>query len=331
MQLPNEYASRQDAGEVAFVERALNYIEKEAYNVVFPPLEAEKYVPSDETFPEGAKSFTYRQWTRTGIAKLITERGNDMPTVKLFCKEFTRQFYRIGAAYEYTLDDLLAAQDQGKLGGGAPINIESEHAVAAREAVDRGIDAVAAIGSATSATIPGLSVTIGTDVGLLGILNQPYATIYTIATSTTSGSTLWSTKTPDEKIADLTGIYASMVTSTYKTFKPDTILLPIEQFENANGQRMGDGSDETVISFFRKIKPQVTLDSWQFCEGAGVGGTDRMVAFINNKRYVRQVISQRFRQQPPEWRNLTFWTLCTAKLAGVVAQYPLSISYGDGL
>ena len=56
-----------------------------------------------------------------------------------------------------------------------------------------------------------------------------------------------------------------------------------------------------------------------------------MVAYNRDKRYVRMMISQRFRQQPPEWRALTFYTLCSAKTAGVLSPYPLSISYGDGI
>jgi hypothetical protein len=168
-------------------------------------------------------------------------------------------------------------------------------------------------------------------VGLLGILNQPNATTYTPATGAASGSTSWSGKTPDEKVADLTGQYAGMVAGTYKIFTPDTFLLPITQFEAANGQRMGDGSDETVISFFKKIKPNVTIDSWQYCAGAGTAGVDRIVAYINNKRYIRHMVSSLFRQMPPEFHHLQFSVLCLAKTAGIVCPYPLSVSYADGV
>lgn len=320
---------RADSGEALFVERALLYIETETYNTLFPPHEGLKYVPIDMSAPEGAKFTTYKQYTRTGIAKLVTERGGDLPTSKLFVKEFNHQFYRLGMSYEYTLDDLLAAQFAATQGG-PPLNIDLEQALAAREGIDKALDSVAAIGSATSSTIPGLAQGIGPDVGLLGLLNQPNASTYTPATGG-AGSTSWSLKTPDEKVADLTGQYASMVASTYKVFTPDTFLLPITQFEQANGQRMGDGSDETVISFFRKIKPSVTVDSWQFCQAAGSLGVDRCVAFINNRRYVRHMISSMFRQLPPQYEDLTYTVDCLAKSAGVITPYPLSISYMDGI
>lgn len=318
-----------DAGEALFVERALTYVEVETYNVLFPPLEGLKYVPIDLSVGEGFKSTAYKQYTQVGIAKLVTERGGDLPTSKLFVKEFNHNFYRLGMSYEYTLDDLLAAQVQSSNGGPA-LNIDMEQAEGAKRGIGRGLDVISAIGSTTSATIPGLSVGVGADVGLLGLLNQPNASSYTPATGAT-GSIAWSSKTPDEKIADLTGIYSAMVAGTYKIHTPNTILLPITQFENANGQRMGDGSDETVISFFKKIKPNVVIDSWQYCQGAGAAGADRMVAFESMKRNIRHMISSMFRQMAPEFHRLTFSVLCLAKTAGVVVPYPLSLSYGDGI
>ncbi len=328
MSVPN-YSYKADAGEALFVERALLYVETETYNTLFPPLEGMKYVPVDTSAPEGAKFTTYKQYTRTGIAKLVTERGGDLPTSKLFVKEFNHQFYRLGMSYEYTLDDLLAAQFAATTGGPA-LNIDLEQAMGAREGINKALDAVSALGSATSANIPGLSLGIGPDVGLLGLLNQPNASTYTPAVGG-AGSATWALKTPDEKVADLTGQYASMVASTYKIFTPDTFLLPITQYENANGQRMGDGSDETVISFFRKIKPSVTIDSWQYCQAAGTNGVDRCVAFINNRRYVRHMVSSMFRQLPPQYEDLQFSVDCLAKTAGVITPYPLSISYMDGI
>lgn len=328
--LPSKYLEeRTDAAETAFVARALEYIETQTYDFLFPPLEGKKYVPVVDIGAPGAKDVTYRQYKRTGIAKLVTERGQDLPTVGFSVLEFSRRCFRVGASYEYTLDDLAAAQMASR--NGQSINIDLEKGKAAVEAIERAMDVVCALGSATSSSIPGLSVGIGPDVGMLGLLNQPSAATYTPTTGASSGSSAWSGKTPDEKVADLTGIYASQVTNTYKVHQPNTILLPIDQYEKANGQRMGDGSDETVISFFKKIKPQVQIDSWQYCQAAGTAGADRMVAFTRDARYVRLMVAEMFTQHPPQYNDLEFKVPCTAKLAGVVCPYPLSVTYGDGI
>jgi len=321
---------RADVGETIFVERALLWVETETYNTLFPPLEGLVYVPIDNSAPEGAKGTAYKQYTRTGIAKLVTERGGDLPTSKLLVREFQHQFYRLGMSYEYTLDDLLAAQFSAQNGGPA-LNIDMEQALGAKEGIAKGLDAVAGIGSATSSTIPGLSVGIGPDVGLLGLLNQPNASTYTPANGA-QGSAAWLYKTPDEKVADIVGQYGAMESGTYKIFKPDSFLLPISQFRGAASTRMGDGSDETVISLIKgKMLPGITIDSWQYCQGAGTSGADRCVAYINQKRYVKHMISQMFRQMPPQFENLEFSVDCVAKTAGVFSPYPLSISYMDGI
>lgn len=339
MRLPSNYlhdrqdvkrfddVERRDVAESVFVQRALEYIETETYNTMFPPLEGLKHIPIDSA-PEGAKFITYRKYTRAGMAKLVTERGQDVPNVRVLVEEYTKQFYRLGAAYEYTLDDLLAAQFAGA--NGVPTNLDMEHAIAAREAIDRGLDKICALGSATDSDIPGLTDSVGADVGLKGLLNLSGVSSYTPATGA-AGSALWTQKTPDEMLADLTGLYAAQEAATYKTFIMDQILVPIAQFRRAATTRMGDGSDKSVIGLFKEMIPGCNVDSWLYCDAAASNGDDMAVGFIKNKRYVRHVISQKFRQEPPQYRDLTFRTICSAKTAGVLCQFPVAVTTMSGI
>ena len=164
---PIERLTRRDANESAFVARALLYVESETYNFLIPPLEGRRFVPVDNKAPPGAKHTSYKQYTRTGIAKFITERGQDLPTSGIFVKEFFHQFYRVGESYRYTLDDLLAAQMSGD-NGGPPLNVDLELAIGAREAIEKKLDNVARVGSAD-----GLSP----ELGLVGLTNLRNATI----------------------------------------------------------------------------------------------------------------------------------------------------------
>lgn len=317
---PHSGDVRLDAAESAFVERALLYVESETYNTLFPPLEGRKYVPVDNKAPAGAKFTTYKQYTRTGIARIVTERGLDLPTSSLFVKEFSHPFFRLGMSYEYTLDDMLAAQMSASQG--QPLNLDLENALACKEGIEKKLDNIARVGSSDG---------LQPSIGLLGLLNQTNATTYTVANGAT-GSQAWTSKTPDEIIADMTGIVASMISATYKVFVPDTMLLPITQYETIAGRSMGDGRSDTILSYFTKISRHITtIDSWQFCAGAGSGSTDRMVVYRKDPRFVRHMISQEFTQMPPRFENFVFTTECTAKTAGVVCPYPLSVSYGDGI
>lgn len=329
--LPSAYTEHADAAESAHIARALTQVEQTVYTTEFPPLQSRQYVPVDMTDDPGAEWTSYVLLTRLGMAKLVTSRGMDLPKVGLFRKEFQRKYFNLGAQYDYTVDELRNAKfAAGRPGLGPPLNLDVEMALACREAIERAHDKVGGIGSATSSTIPGLSVGVGMDVGMLGLLNQPNAGTYTPATGA-AGSTAWSLKTPDEKLADLVGLYAAMEASTYKTFVPDTILLPVTQFRNAAGRRAGDGSDASIIEIFKKQFPNVMIDSWNYCTGAGVAGADRAVGFIRDPRRIKLKISVDFEQMPVEYRNRMFKTDCIGRTAGVVCQYPATVLYMDAI
>lgn len=320
-----------DAAESANIQRALTQVEQVVYTTEFPPLQSRQYIPVDMSDDPGAEWTSYVMLTRVGMAKLVTSRGQDLPKATIYRKEWNRRYYNLGAQYDYTVDELRNAKFAASRNNmGPPLNLDTEQALAAREAIERAHDKIGAIGSATSATIPGLSTGVGIDVGMLGLLNQPNASIYTPAVGA-SGSTAWANKTPDEKLADIAGLYASMEVSTSKTFVPDTVLFPVSQFRNAASRRMGDGSDDSVISVARKMFPGVTFDSWNYCQGAGAGGVDRVVAFIRDPRRVKLKISVDFEQMPVEYRNRMFKTDCIGRTAGVISHYPVSIAYMDGI
>lgn len=314
---------RTDANESAFVARALLFVETETYNTEIPPLEGRRYVPVDNSAHPGAKHTSYKKYTRTGIAKFITARGQDLPTSGIYVQEYFHQFFQVGASYRYTLEDILASQLASQ-NGGPPLNLDLEDAIGAREAVEKKLDNVARVGSAD-----GLSPSLG----LLGLLNNPNATTYVIATGA-AGFTTWSSKSSDEIIADLGGIVAAQVATTFKVHRPKRILLPILQYEQLTFRSMGDGRSDTILSYFVNTRPKdkpIEVDSWQYLAGAGNSGTDRMIAYDPNRRYVRHMISQEFTQLPVEYRKREYITDCVAKTAGVVMPYPLSVSYGDGI
>lgn len=325
--LGHNFKPKFDAAESVFVERSLLYVESETYNTLIPPLEGRKYVPTDNKADPGAKNTSYRQYTRTGIARLITEKGADLPNAGIFVKEFFHQFYAVGASYQYDYLDLLAAALSSE-NGGPPINLDLELALASREAIEKKLDLIAGLGSAAYGTF---SVENEVDVGLIGLINNPNATLYTIANGA-SGFTQWNTKTPDEVIADMTGIVAAQISGTFKVHQPEDLLLPILQYETIAGRSMGDGRSDTILSYFLKTSRHIKdIDSWMYLTGTGAGNTDRMICYKKDPRLVRHMVSMEFTQLPPQLEKMTYEVACLAKTAGVIMPYPLSVSYGDGI
>lgn len=327
--LASGYSPRFDAAESAFTILALAYVETELYEEPLPPKEGQLYVPWDTSAPAGSKSTRYRQITRTGVAQFISDDVDDLPTTGLFVQEFSHDFKEIGTSYQYTYMDMLSAgvalANKGPQGG-PPINLDMELAIGAREDIERKLDRIAAIGS-TDPNDPNL--------GLVGLMNLPNANLYVLAPSAATGQTAWSTKTPDEIIADLTGIVAAQVASTFKAFNPKRILLPILTHRSIAGRSMGDGRSDTILSYFvrtaRESGQPIEVNSWQFCTATGIGAVDRMVAYDPNRRFVRHMISQQFTALPAQLRGTKYRVNCLASSAGVISPYPISVSYGDGL
>ncbi len=328
--LPVEYAQHADAAEAVHIQRALTAVENKLYETKFEPLKARTFIPTDTSDAPGAEWTSYVMLTGVGVAKLVTSRGQDLPKVNVFRREFQRKYYPIGAQYDYTVDELRNAEFASKNGSGPLFNLDTSLATACKRAIETGIDKIGAIGSATSSTISGLSTGIGADVGMLGLLNQTSASSYTPVAGS-QGSTAWSLKTPDEMLADLNGLLTSIIVSTREAFAANVVLLPVTQWRLANTKRMGDGSDRSVLELFKAQNPGVEVERWNYCAGAGTLGVDRAVAFQSDEMVLAFKISIDFEQMPVEYRNRTFKTDCLAKTAGVVLRYPIAMAYMDGI
>jgi hypothetical protein len=323
-----------DAAETMFFERALTYVEAQLLYRLIPPLEGRQFVATAPLEPIGTKRTEYRMITQVGRAMLDTDTGDDAQTSTFYTETFGHNYFAIKGSYQYTYDELMAAQlasQNSAAMGGPPINIDMESALAARQAIAQTLDTICAFGTGA---VPTGVLSVGPDVGMLGLLNQPYASAYTIPNGA-AGSPLWSLKTPDEVVADLTGIVAFQINSTFKVHSPKRIIVAVDSYQaQLAGRRMADGSDETILSFFQRTRKEteqpVEVRSWQMMSGAGSGATNLMLAYDPDERMVCLKMSQEFTQLQVEYSRETYRIPCRAKTAGIIARYPLSMttSYG---
>lgn len=110
------------------------------------------------------------------------------------------------------------------------------------------------------------------------------------------------------------------------------ILIPRAQMTILRTTQFSVASDKTILEWFRaNYGGQIGIDTWHRLQGAGTGGTDRMVAYTMSPDHLQGAIPQEFEQLPVQERNLEFIIPCHARVGGVLAYYPLSIAYGDGI
>ena len=299
-----------DAKFTAVLNDQLEAIKAATYDIKFAVLKARLFIPVSNEVDTGATSITYRQWTEYGVAKIIANYADDLELVNALVEEFTSPVKSIGKAYQFTVQDLRASAMSGA-------RLDSRLATAARNAIERGIEQIAAFGR------------IGTDPsgGLTGLLNHPNVPLVTPITGS------WASATPAQIVADLNKIVASVVTSTLETHTPNTILMSSDLFEIINQTPIAVDNQTTILRSFLANNVYITdIDTWQPTELADAGGTGpRLVCYFRDPEVLELEIPQEFEQFPPEARNLSFIVNCHARVGGVIIHYPFAIAYMDGL
>jgi hypothetical protein len=298
-----------DASESTYFSQQLAVVKAGSYDVKYPNLKGRTFVPPDPVVDEGAQVIVYHQFDQVGLAKIIASYADDLPRADVKGKEFVASIKSLGASYGYNIQEIRASRRAG-------IPLETRKANAARRAVEEKIDAIIAKGDTAN--------------GLVGLLNQPNALLYTVPNGA-GASPLWANKTPAEILADLSNVAMYIVTQTKETEVPDTIILPTASYGYVANTTLGYGVSTTILSQFLATNPYIkNVESWAQLAGAGSGGTNRLVCYRRDPDALQVAIPVEFEQFDAEPRGLEFVVPCHARIGGVLLYYPLSMAYADG-
>lgn len=301
---------RLDASENAFLLRQVEFITTRSYDVKFPLLYARKFIPINNQIDNSASTYTYPSYTQVGMAKLLASYADDLPRSDVYVTETSTKIKPIGASYGYNINEIRQAMRAG-------VALDQKKSNAARRSVENLIDRILAFGD--------------TATGLVGMINQPNALSYTIPNGL-SGFSQWAAKTQLEILSDMVNITAFIPTSTGNNEEPNTILLPRAQYTQISTTPYANSaSDLTILEYFKRNQPGVSVGMWPLLAGQGVGGTDRMIAYNRDPEKFEGIIPQEFEQFPPQQEGLSFEVACHARIGGVVFYYPLSMAVGDGI
>lgn len=127
-----------------------------------------------------------------------------------------------------------------------------------------------------------------------GLLNNAEVTATTVAAGAAT-TTTWSTKTPDEILKDVNDALATVWGAAGYDLDaiPNHILIPYEQFSYILTNPVSALATESILDYIQKnniaAKNGVDLfiGATKWNKGIGVGGTDRMVVYVNKRRYLK--------------------------------------------
>lgn len=301
-----------DAVQNAFLSNQLELVKARTYDRKYRNLKAKQFIPLDGEIDEATETMRIASYSQVGVAHLLQAYSDNLPRADVSVEETTVSFRGMADSYGYSVQEVRAASK-------SKVNLSDKKAAAARRAMEVLTDRILAVGD--------------TATGLLGLLNQTNALTYTVPNGA-GGSALWSQKTAQEKLADMIGICEYITTTTNEVESPNMLLLPRAQYVDISTTRFSTGdqaSNMTILKWFKEVYPNVAVDQWYRCQGAGSGGADRMVAYSMDPEHIQGAVPMEFMQHPPEARNLEFIVACEGRIGGVFAYYPLSIAYGDGI
>lgn len=301
-----------DADESIFFSRQLEFVKTKSYDVKYPQLKARTLIPVSNEAGPGAETIVYEQYDEVGMAKLIASYADDLPRADVKGKEFRSPVKSLGSSYGYNVQEVRAAKMAGK-------PLVQKRANAAKKAILTREDQIAFLGDAAT--------------GLVGFLNHANVPLVVIPADGTGSSTKFKDKTPAQVLRDLHAMSNAVVENTNEVEYPDTMLLPLTQYNYIKSTPWSTSNDgKTILQLFleqseyiKEVKPLIRL------KGAGAGALDRAMVYRKDPEAVELHIPQDFEQFPEQEKGLEFIIPCHSRIGGCTFYYPLSAAYVDGV
>lgn len=298
---------RLDANETAYLNRQLEHLKAQTYDVEYARLSALEVFSIDATTPQYAETVTYQQFDSKGQAELISDYGN-LPTIEVGMKPFTTNVKDLGLSASYTIKDIKRGAIQGT-------PLPSRKMLAIREGIMQLHNRLFWLGDSGA--------------GITGVLSQANVPNAVVATGT--GGTTWATKTASEMYADLTGAVIDMITLTKGVEVPNFIVMTSAKLESLRTKRLGDNTGDTVLEAFQKQYPNITFYTEELFETAFTGGANGFLLGNNNPIKIELQAPIVIEIQAPQQQGLAFSVPAIASNGGCTMYKPYAFSKKYGI
>ncbi|EAA7538805.1 DUF2184 domain-containing protein [Salmonella enterica] len=166
--------------------------------------------------------------------------------------------------------------------------------------------------------------------GAKGLLNLPQVT-------PTNAAKTWATSSPDEIRASINQVLSNAWVRSVYSKVPEDLLIPPEQYSflastivsSAGNQSLLTYLETNTIAFHQNGKP-LNIRPVKWAIGRGVANKDRMVAYTNDKKFVRFPMVP-LQSVPIQYRGIYQLVTYYGKLGAVEPVYPETLNYMDGI
>jgi hypothetical protein len=181
-------------------------------------------------------------------------------------------------------------------------------------------------------------------INVPGLVNHTGVTNVSNVPNGAAASPLWSSKTPDEMLADVNAVITSTWAASGWAVMPNRILMPPAQFGFISTKTISSAGNVSILKYLLENnvlvasgKGRLEILPLKWCIGSGSGGTigttgtvDRLVCYTKEKRFVRFPMTM-LSKTPIQYDSLYHKTTYYGRLGAVELVYPETIGYRDGL
>ncbi len=293
-----------DADESIHFSRQLEHVKAKTYDKKFTQLKARQVLPVSFEAGEAAESIKYEQYDQVGMAKIVRDYATDFKAADVKAKEFLSPIKSLGAAYQYSVQEVRASKMSGK-------PLEQRKANAAKRAIAQAENQIAYFGDA--------------DHNLGGFLNNANVPVVVFP-----HAGAWSGLTADQILANLNALANNPISASNGVEVPDTMLVPISIYTLISSTARSSTSDTTILKYFLTNNPFIKSVDWlEEANAAGAGGVPRLVAYRRDPDALTLEIPKDFEQFSVQEKGLAFKVPVHQRIGGVLIYYPLSMAYGD--
>jgi len=302
---------RLDSNESAFFNRELAFVKSKTYDAKLAELKGLSLIPISTEAGAGINEIVFRQYRGVGFAKVIADYAKDFPRVDVYGEEQSVKVKGIGDSYGYSIKEIRQSQRAGK-------NLDQRRAMTARRAHDEMMNKMALKSNAVD--------------GTNGLLDYPGITEVTLQADGTASSKTWASKTADQIVRDINDMVNAVMEPTSAREIPDTLLLPITQYNDIASRRIGEDGTKTLMKYILENSPYIKRIEWLAeLKGFGAGATDRALIGRFDEEHITLEIPQPFEQFEAQQEGMEFTIPCHSECAGTIIYYPLAFAYADGI
>lgn len=276
----------------------LHKIKSAAYEKEYPAGSALKVFPVTSELSDTDRTFEYQVFDKVGIAQIISDYTDDLPTVDaLMTAEFGKVF-RLGNAFLISIDEIKAGMRTGK-------SLSARKAAAAQLAHDQLVNRLVFKGSRPHK--------------IVSVFDHPNITKIQATTKWLDGDT----KHPEAAENDLEHALEVLENQTMGQHRATNILIP-PSMKKVLSARMPE-TTMSYLEYFQQQNGGIEIEAISELENIDGTGKKGVLVYEKDPMNMSIEIPEAFNMLPAQPKDLHFKVPCTSKCTGLTIYRPLTL------